>query len=377
MDNDKLNNKEIDDLKELFKNRFNNSFIDNYSRKYYNLFFRGAVFEPDNCSNNSDDLYYLGVYHQYCHHNCLIFNCIISTYQLSLKYYSLAVEKGNSNAMYNLAIIYYIPCGNDGDNNNGDNNGDNNNGDNNVAKKYLLMAASKGNVRAMALLGNIYEIEKDYFLMEKYYIMATDKGDADAMYYLGHYYLTKENNQYLTDKYFLMAMENGCVCAVWYIGEHLDIYSDYTQNYFTAIIKSNIRFNTIRLFVREITENKDDMVIDLFCCAFKKNNIKYLSIENFNFCVYKIISYVSSYREYTLTHIKYFMKYILILYHSAKQKDKKRRDCIKNIFRNNYPQIFMEYLDLHYYKYLEKVYTPGGKGYIKTKNHFELIAKQQ
>jgi hypothetical protein len=60
--------------------------------------------------------------------------------------------------------------------------------------------------------------------------------------------------------------------------------------------------------------------------------------------------------------------------------------CIKNkqeyikiinkIFARCASQIFMEYLDFYYYEYLKKIFAPGGEGYIKTKKHFELIAKQ-
>jgi hypothetical protein len=82
-----------------------------------------------------------------------------------------------------------------------------------------------------------------------------------------------------------------------------------------------------------------------------------------------------------------FMKYISKMYYSKnniknniKNENKtKYKKCIKIILCSSIQnsQLFMEYLDHHYYKYLEKKYAPiSGIGYIKTKKHFESINKQ-
>ena len=49
-------------------------------------------------------------------------------------------------------------------------------------KKYYLMAIEKGNSNAMNNLAFYYEdIENNYDEMKKYYLMAIEKGNYDAM----------------------------------------------------------------------------------------------------------------------------------------------------------------------------------------------------
>ena len=49
------------------------------------------------------------------------------------------------------------------------------------AKKYYLMAIDKGNSDAMVNLGYLYKKEKNYEETKKYYLMAIDKGNSDAI----------------------------------------------------------------------------------------------------------------------------------------------------------------------------------------------------
>ena len=52
-------------------------------------------------------------------------------------------------------------------------------------KKYYLMAIDKENSDAMFNLGNYYHfIEKNYDEMKKYYLMAINIGNSNAMYNL-------------------------------------------------------------------------------------------------------------------------------------------------------------------------------------------------
>ena len=62
-------------------------------------------------------------------------------------------------------------------------------------KKYYLMAINKGDSDAMYNLGLYYEyVEKDYEQMKKYYLMAIDKNNFTGMNQLENYY--KNNNDY-------------------------------------------------------------------------------------------------------------------------------------------------------------------------------------
>ena len=109
------------------------------------------------------------------------------------KYYLMAIEKGNSVAMNNLAI-YYKEIEKDYDN----------------MKKYYLMAIDKDNSNAMYNLGDYYEeIEKNYDNMKKYYLMAIEKGDSNAMNNLAIYYENIEKNYDESKKYYLMAIKKG------------------------------------------------------------------------------------------------------------------------------------------------------------------------
>jgi hypothetical protein len=90
-----LNKSEIDELK--------NNYVLNklhYTRKYYNLFVKKIIYIPDeNKSNNSelgDEYLCLGCFYKY----------IETNYNLMKKYYIMAIDKGNVDAMFLLAEYY-------------------------------------------------------------------------------------------------------------------------------------------------------------------------------------------------------------------------------------------------------------------------------
>lgn len=60
--------------------------------------------------------------------------------------------------------------------------------------KYYLLAIDKGDTNAMNNLAQCYVEKNDYDNMLKYYLMAVDKGDTDGMCKLGDYYY--EQNDY-------------------------------------------------------------------------------------------------------------------------------------------------------------------------------------
>lgn len=67
------------------------------------------------------------------------------------------------------------------------------NGKYDLAEKYWKMAADKGNIDALYALGILYEDADKLDLAEKYYKLAADKGDADAQYNLGVLYDDQKN----------------------------------------------------------------------------------------------------------------------------------------------------------------------------------------
>jgi TPR repeat protein len=326
MDNNNLDNTEKNELITIFKNKCCNSIIDNFSRKIYNLFINNIVYESEDEPTNNGGNYYLGVYYHFINVN----------YEFAKKHYLMAIEKGNTNAMINLGCYYddvekkYY-----------------------LVKKYLLMAIDKGNIYAMFILGYYYEnngdmLGIDYELMKKYYLMAIEKGYECAMKRLRCYYM------------------------------HVSPNNDDLQNYLFAIIKGNIRFRNVQL--HDYAQLTDILLIILG----KVNTIDYinLDIDDFSFCILVIINYIYTVdnKQKLVIIIDKFMKCVCKIYysHSKKEYQKKYQKCIKQIFNSDKhnSQLFMEYLDYYYYKYLDEKYAPNGKGYNKTKKHFELtVAK--
>ena len=89
--------------------------------------------------------------------------------------------------------------------------------------KYLLMAINKDNSNAMYNLGNYYKnIKKDYELMKKYYLMSIDKDNSNAMTSLGYYYHDIEINDEYIKKYYLMAINKGNANAMYNFGVYYE-----------------------------------------------------------------------------------------------------------------------------------------------------------
>jgi TPR repeat protein len=110
---------------------------------------------------NSEILCIIGLYYQY----------VKEDYEEMKKYYLLAIEKGNVNAMFNLAIHY------------------DNTQNYEQMKKYYLMAIEKDDSDAMFEMGEYYQyVEIDNDKMNKYYLMAIEKGNEDAICNLKYYY---------------------------------------------------------------------------------------------------------------------------------------------------------------------------------------------
>ena len=132
-------------------------------------------------------------------------------YENMIKYHTIAVEKGNSTAMFELGLYY-----------------DEQKDYENMKKNYM-MAIEQGNTNAMTNLAFYYDEQKDYENMMKYYVMAIKEGnyyatynlgsyfdkqndykkeDNDAMYHLGCYYYDQNDCENMI-KYFEMAINAG------------------------------------------------------------------------------------------------------------------------------------------------------------------------
>jgi TPR repeat protein len=129
-------------------------------------------------------------------------------------------------------------------------------------KKYYLMAIENGNSNAMFHLGlYYYYIEKNYEEMKKYYLMAIENGNSYAMYNLGYYYENIEKNYEEMKKYYLMAIENGHSRAMYALCTYYDDTKEPIENLYIDLVnisnKNEIIDNKIMKLLNKYEHLKD------------------------------------------------------------------------------------------------------------------------
>ena len=175
------------------------------------------------------------------------------------KYYLMAIELNDSDAMYNLAS-YYQNIEKDYDN----------------MKKYYLMAIELNNSRAMNNLAYHYRhIELNYDKMKKYYMMAVELNNSGAIFNLAHYYQHIEQNYDEMKKYYLMAIELNNLKAMYNLGyyyQHIELNYDKMIKYYLMAIEqnhTNAMFN-LGIYYENIDNNY--MAIKYYLMAIKLNH---------------------------------------------------------------------------------------------------------
>jgi TPR repeat protein len=150
-----------------------------------------------------------------------------------------------------------------------------------LMKKYYLMAIDKGNDDAMYNLGHYYQFkEKNYDLMKKYYLMAIDKENSYAMNNLGHYYQFKEKNYDLMKKYYLMAIDKDNGGAMYNLGYYYR-RNKLLHDDIIIVVKHNIK--DINLNIKILLENK--FIIDNYQYLIKYiDTNRYYSLINLIYC---------------------------------------------------------------------------------------------
>ena len=132
------------------------------------------------------------------------------------RYYEMAVEKGHSGAMFNLALLY-----------------ENAYKDIENAKRYYEMAIEKGDSGAMFNLALLYEDEyKDIENAKRYYEMAIEKGHSGAMNNLALLYEDEYKDIEHAKRYYEMAIEKGYSGAIYNLAF---LYYEQHQNKQKAI----------------------------------------------------------------------------------------------------------------------------------------------
>ena len=171
--------------------------------KIHNLFCHGVLFEPQ----NTIEYLYVGLYYKTVKQN----------YAKAKHYYLIAVDCGDSYAMYNLGAYY-----------------DNIKHNYTKAKNYYVMAINHGNTSAMNNLAFYYHyVKKKYAKAKHYYYMAIDHGHVNAMYNLARYYDDIQYKYIKAKQYYYMAIDHGHVNAM----HNLAIQYEYVENDYTSAQK--------------------------------------------------------------------------------------------------------------------------------------------
>jgi TPR repeat protein len=168
-------------------------------------------------------------------------------FQDAIKYYQMAIEKGNTKAMHNLALLYETEFK-----------------DFEKAEQYYKMAIEKGDASAIFNLANLYRAEfKDFEKAEQYYKMAIEKGDASAMNNLALLYKTEFKDFEKAEQYYKMAIEKGHTKAMYnlallYKTEFKD-FEKAEQYYQMAVEKGDASaMNNLALLYFERKKNKQE-----------------------------------------------------------------------------------------------------------------------
>ncbi len=203
---------------------------------------------------------------------------------------------------------------------------------NELAVKYYLMAAEKGNVYSMNTLGYYYEEhEHNYVLSVKYYLMAIEKGCSASMNNLGYYYFTVEKNYELALKYYLMAIEKGDYCAMNNLGNYYcNVVKNYklAKRYYLRAIKGGncYAMNNLAYYYANVLGNYE-VAVKYYLMAIDAGNVR--ALNNLG-CYYDKVE-----KNYELA-VKYYMM-------AVKKGDSCAMDNISHYYEtveNNYELAF-------------------------------------
>ena len=172
----------------------------------------------------------------------------------------LAVEKGNIDALYNLANLYADQERYD------------------LAEQYYLKAIDKDIIDALNNLANLYADQERYDLAEQYYLKAIDKDIIDALNNLAILYHNQERYD-LAEQYYLKAIDKDNIAALYNLAmlyKDQERYDLAEQYYLKAIDKNNIAalYNLANLYHNQ---ERYDLAEQYYLKAIDKDNIAALS----------------------------------------------------------------------------------------------------
>ncbi|MFA6412722.1 MAG: tetratricopeptide repeat protein [Syntrophales bacterium] len=176
----------------------------------------------------------------------LLYETEFKDFEKAEAYYKMAIDKGESGAMFNLALLYQTEFK-----------------DFKKAETYYKMAIDKGKSGAMLNLALLYQTEfKDFKKAETYYKMAIDKGESGAVLNLALLYQTEFKDFEKAEAYYKMAIDKGNAeamnnLALLYQEEFKDF--EKAEAYYKMAIdkgKSGAMFNLALLYKTEFKDFK-------------------------------------------------------------------------------------------------------------------------
>ena len=151
-------------------------------------------------------------------------------------------------------------------------------------KKYYLMAIEKNNHNAMNNLGKYYQfIEKNYSLMEKYYLMAIEKNNETAASNLANYYYVEKNYNQM-EKYLFIAINDN----------HKNDNYIYAANLINNILNNKFQINFALKFYNWLSEKHLTTLNNKLNIYYQFNLIMNINMETIE-CTECIICYNHNY----------------------------------------------------------------------------------
>jgi TPR repeat protein len=138
------------------------------------------------------------------------------------KYYLLAIEKGQVNALYNLANLYADKK------------------EYKNAEKYYLKAIEKGHFEALNNLALVYLEQGKDKEAEVYFLKSIGRADLNARYNLANLYF-KQGKLENAEKYYLEAIEEGHINALNHLANLYSIqnFNDKAEKFYLQAIEKN------------------------------------------------------------------------------------------------------------------------------------------
>jgi len=184
------------------------------------------------------------------------------------KYYLLAIEKGDIDALNNLAILYDCQAKAD------------------EAEKYYLLAIDKGVMDALYNLALLYQNQGKAEKAEKYYMFAIEKEDIKSLYNLANLYQNQGKAEE-AEKYYLLAIEKGIKEALYNLAILYQNQgkAEQAEKYYLHAIEKGVKEALCNLAILYQNQGKAEQAEEYYLLAIEKGEI--IALNNLAVLLYK------------------------------------------------------------------------------------------